>query len=248
MRTVTDKVDETSRTLRGARKGIVAEATPDVTVPLRLRHVAAIPVVPALYAPWIGEPGASGPPRHRITASRLRVDAPIGTVWWMIRKLGILWLLGVSAAAGACSSGSGASTGSTDPPASDGTETPGVLAPGFAATLVSDGVRLWVRLPSDDGLDAPVEGTLLYDEDDECFLLERGGSAYPVVWPAGTTAESSGPTVVSSDGVRIAVGQYVVGGGGYLDIAEALGVPADCSAATEGVAVFNANSTLSIRP
>lgn len=197
-----------------------------------------------------------GRPRRRAASSRpyswsglvgrLRIDAPIGTVWWMMRKLGVLCLLAVSA--GACSSGSATPSGITDPPASDRTDTPGALAPGFAVMLVSDGVRLWVRLPSNDELDAPVEGTLLYDKEGDCFLLERGGFVYPVVWPAGTTADSSGPVVVSSDGDRIAVGQYVVGGGGYLDIVEALGVPADCSAATEGVAVFNANSTLSIRP
>ena len=105
-----------------------------------------------------------------------------------------------------------------------------------------------MQLPSDEELSAPVEGTLRYHEDDDCFLLEWNGVAYPVVWPAGTTAESSGPTVVSSAGDRIALGQYVVGDGGYLDVAGAWGIPTACVPATREVAVFNANSTLTIEP
>jgi hypothetical protein len=165
----------------------------------------------------------------------------------MMRVLGVLCVLSVSAAA--CSGGPGASTPVTDPPASERTDPPTDDAqPTLADTLVVDGVRLWVQLPSDEELSAPVEGILRYDEDDDCFLLERNGVAYPVVWPADTTAESSGPTVVSSAGDLIALGQYVVGGGGYLDVAGAWGIPAECLPPTRAVAVFNANSTLTIEP
>lgn len=177
----------------------------------------------------------------------LRGADRIGHCVWMMRMLRLLCLLSVSAAA--CSGGSDASTGVTDAPASERTDpTTGEVLPALADTLVADGVRLWVRLPSDEELAAPVEGALRYDKDDDCFLLERNGISYPVVWPADTTAESSGPTVVSSVGDRIALGQYVVGSGGYLDIAVTLGIPAECVPATQEVAVFNANSTLSIKP
>ena len=122
----------------------------------------------------------------------------------------------------------------------------GAGMPDLADTIISDGVRLWVRLPSAEGLDAPVEGTLRYTEEDDCFLLERNGVAYPVVWPTGTTATESGPTVVSKAGESIALGQYVSGAGGYLDAAKDLGIPAACVRSTQEAGVVQAATRRSV--
>lgn len=117
---------------------------------------------------------------------------------------------------------------------------------GLAVSTTSGGARLWVRLPSTDGLDALIEGTLRWDENGECFLLERNGQSYGVVWPNGTTAGAA-RAVTTSDGDAIQVGDDIAGSGGYLDVAEDLGMPAECAPTAGEVAVFNADSALNAR-
>jgi len=144
----------------------------------------------------------------------------------------------------ACSGGPTTSTASTDDPRTGS----GNTVPGLAEPTSSGGARLWVRLPSDEQLDAPVEGVLRWEADAGCFLLERNELLFGVVWPSGTTAEPSGPSLVTSGGETLAVGAYVVGSGGYLDVAAALGMPAACAPEADEIAVFNADSTLGVRP
>jgi hypothetical protein len=110
----------------------------------------------------------------------------------------------------------------------------------------SDGPRLWVQplFQSQESLAAPVEGILRYDANNDCFLLERNNELFPVVWPAGTSATATGPTVTSNDGTEIQIGHSVSGAGGYLDVAEQVGIPAACVPASGEVAVFNTDATL----
>jgi hypothetical protein len=68
------------------------------------------------------------------------------------------------------------------------------------------------------------------------------------VWPRGTTAAEPGPTVTVSGGTAIQIGQYVSGAGGYLDVSEQLGIPAECLPASREVAVFNTDDQPSAGP
>lgn len=157
----------------------------------------------------------------------------------MLRTRAIPAILCLVATLTACSGGSTTSAVRTDEAAS---------APhdDLATATISGGARLWVRLPSTEGLDAPVEGTLRWDEGGECFLLERNGQIYGVVWPNDTTADAAS-AVVTSDGDAIDVGNDILGSGGYLDVAEDLDMPAECAPTAGEVAVFNADATLTSR-
>ena len=115
-----------------------------------------------------------------------------------------------------------------------------------ATFTVGSGPRLWVQplFASDESLGAPVKGVLQYDATNDCFLLDRDGVIYPVVWPEGTTVASSDPIVVSAAGVETRVGQFVSGGGGYLYVAEQVGIPPDCLPPSGEVAVFNTHGVV----
>lgn len=158
-------------------------------------------------------------------------------------RRGAVTVASILSMAVACSSDAGTSTPSTDASAPLSLDTPAALA----TETTSGDVRLWVRSPSDEELDAPVEGVLVWDEDAGCFLLERNALRYGVVWPSGATADPSGPAVLTGEGELLDVGEYVTGSGGYLQVADALGMPPACAPAAE-VAVFNAESALTTRP
>jgi hypothetical protein len=106
--------------------------------------------------------------------------------------------------------------------------------------------RVWAQesAPSDDGLAAEVRGSLAYDATQDCFLLELEGIQYPVVWPAGTVGTSDGPGVVLRDGSTVRAGDDLLGGGGYLQVADEYDIPSGCLPSTGEVAVFNPNESV----
>lgn len=161
-----------------------------------------------------------------------------------LRKSLMLRTLALGAILGLVATLTGCSEVSTTSPPNDEVASRSLV--GLAASTTSGGARLWVRLPSTDGLDALIEGTLRWNEGGACFLLEGNGQFYGVVWPNGTTADAAS-AVVTSDGDAIQVGDDIVGAGGYLDVAEGLGIPADCAPTAGEVAVFNADATLTSR-
>ena len=109
--------------------------------------------------------------------------------------------------------------------------------------------RVWAqeRASTAEGLGADVRGALAYDQSRDCFLLDLEGIQYPVVWPAGTVGTTPGPGVVLSNGTTVLVGDLVSGGGGYLQVADAYGIPLGCRPSTGEVAVFNPNESLRVR-
>jgi hypothetical protein len=52
--------------------------------------------------------------------------------------------------------------------------------------------------------------------------------------------------VVLSNGSTVVVGDVVSGGGGYLQVADAYGIPLVCRPSTGEVAVFNPNESLRV--
>jgi hypothetical protein len=95
---------------------------------------------------------------------------------------------------------------------------------------------------SGGGMDAQVTGELQVR--DGCVVLAHENDAwYPVVWPSGTTIATSDPLVVRlPSGDELAVGDEVIGGGGYLQPGRLeVDIPEDCLPPTREVAVFNAN-------
>lgn len=99
------------------------------------------------------------------------------------------------------------------------------------------------------GLDAQVGGTLATR--DGCVLLEGGGdTAYPVVWPSGTSIASEDPlTLELPSGEKLAVGQKVIGGGGVVSSSSGsvkVDIPAECLPETDKVIVFNFNDDPSV--
>jgi hypothetical protein len=99
--------------------------------------------------------------------------------------------------------------------------------------------------PTVDGDQALIAGTLRYDVEHGCFLVENEGLAYPLVWPAETEGVSDGPGVELPDGLVVQVGDHVSGGGGFHDASrgsvEGFGIPVECLPSTSEVAVFNVN-------
>ena len=72
-----------------------------------------------------------------------------------------------------------------------------------------------------------------------------GGTQYPVVWPAGTTADANGGLSLP-DAQRVALGDEVLGGGGYLELSARYHIPTECLPPSGEVAVFNANGKVSV--
>ena len=96
-----------------------------------------------------------------------------------------------------------------------------------------------------EGEAALIAGTLQYDAQYGCFLVEIEGVAYPLVWPAETSGVSDGPGVELADGLVVRVGDHISGGGGFHSAdrqpVAGFGIPAECLPATSEVAVFNVN-------
>lgn len=99
--------------------------------------------------------------------------------------------------------------------------------------------------PTVDGDQALIGGTLRYDVEHGCFLVEIEGLAYPLVWPAETEGVSDGPGVELPDGLVVKVGDHISGGGGFhhagRDSVAGFDIPAECLPPTSEVAVFNVN-------
>jgi hypothetical protein len=118
-----------------------------------------------------------------------------------------------------------------------------------AGPAVEDGAipRVFRRDPSpiDEGDQALISGTLRYDVQHGCFLVEIENLAYPLVWPAGTTGVSDGPGAELPDGIVVEVDDHISGGGGFhhagRDSVAGFDIPAECLPATSEVAVFNVN-------
>ena len=73
------------------------------------------------------------------------------------------------------------------------------------------------------GEDAGVGGELLYR--DGCLLFEQEpgmdvGIYHAIVWPAGTAWDEEAQAVVLADGRRVAIGDGVIGAGGYYQPAD----------------------------
>lgn len=90
---------------------------------------------------------------------------------------------------------------------------------------------------------------------DGCVLLEAGDTAYPVVWPQGTSISSEDPlTLELPSGHELAIGQTVIGGGGGFDSSSEsveADIPAQCVPETGGmesghVIVFNPDALLRV--
>jgi hypothetical protein len=100
---------------------------------------------------------------------------------------------------------------------------------------------------------APVQGTLVYWAEADCFLITEPGSisGHPVVWPYGTEATADGPGVVLPDGQVARVGDHVRGSGSYNDdrtTARSYGVPEACQPTGVPLAVFNADGPIEVEP
>jgi hypothetical protein len=69
------------------------------------------------------------------------------------------------------------------------------------------------------GREAEVFGVVEMDEESGCVYLHQAefGISYPSVWPAGTIVTDSGLRL--RDGREIPEGEWVYGGGGYVDLA-----------------------------
>lgn len=109
-----------------------------------------------------------------------------------------------------------------------------------------EGVQIWRSAQgSGDFLDAEVAGTVGYDEECGAFLHdEEFDLRYPVVWPASTEIDRTGPlTIRLLDNSTVEVGESVSGGGGYHSD---MGLfPEGCAASGE-TAVFNASGDITV--
>lgn len=107
---------------------------------------------------------------------------------------------------------------------------------------------------SNGGMDAIVSGVVEIDLDAGCvWLSEPEGARYPVLWPAGTVAQTDPPAIQLPDGQLVQSGDRVEGGGGYVDAASAmtgLGLepyPSQCVQVGDA-ATFNASSAITVFP
>jgi len=103
------------------------------------------------------------------------------------------------------------------------------------------GVSLLVSGPVDGASDSSVPGTVAVVGD--CIGVKIGDNSYVVVWPTGTTAGEGGdPGIVLPDGVEVALGSEIEGGGGFTAPADlpatAPELPGSCSDA-EQIAVLD---------
>ena len=110
-----------------------------------------------------------------------------------------------------------------------------------------------------ESLDGLVVGTLLFDEDRGCLLLQHPDDERirrAVVWPAGTSWQPAPARVVLPDGQLVEPGMSVEGGGGYQSRAqvteyagsEVADSAATCVNARERIAVFNSDSEIVTTP
>lgn len=98
-------------------------------------------------------------------------------------------------------------------------------------------------------MDAIVSGTVVYDEESDCILLDDK----PVVWPAGARWQADPPAVLVS-GLAVAPGTAVTGGGGYVQLdwiqgqaGESVASAAStCLGPTGEVAYFNEGSEVEL--
>lgn len=75
---------------------------------------------------------------------------------------------------------------------------------------------------SEGGDGAEVQGVLVLEDD--CLYVDDGSSRFPIVWPNGTLWDDEAQSVLLNDGQTVAIGQSLLGGGGYpsVDIIEDL--------------------------
>lgn len=108
--------------------------------------------------------------------------------------------------------------------------------------------RLWVQpdATEDEAQGDIIEGSVGYDETNNCVQLRQAGRSYPVVWPAGTTVGGDG-SINLPDGRRISTGDYVVGAGAYRPAEIQHIIPPVCVPDTGEAAVFDPSSELTIR-
>lgn len=104
------------------------------------------------------------------------------------------------------------------------------------------------------GMAAEVTGKLVYDESNNCLLMELEGVQYPLVWPGGTRWQEEPPAVVLDNGEIVEPGMTVYGGGGYLQrkhieemAGPAVAAAADrCTGPTGEIAFFNIESKVEV--
>lgn len=93
-----------------------------------------------------------------------------------------------------------------------------------------------------DGMAALVQGRVTFEGG--CLLLAEN----PVVWPQGTQWDGAVDEVVLANGDRVAMGENVTGGGGYLHVkdvqfdGEGARTASDCAGPTKEIAFFNPGS------
>lgn len=75
--------------------------------------------------------------------------------------------------------------------------------------VTADGPLLLSSGSSDEGMAAEVAGPVTLDEG--CLSVGE----YPAIWPAGTVWDSQREVLTLPDGVEVALGEEVTGGGGY---------------------------------
>lgn len=109
---------------------------------------------------------------------------------------------------------------------------------------------------SDEGAAAEVRGRLELDDGCLYVALDEIDERFPVVWPAGTSWDAEGESVISPSGRRMPVGGEVYGGGGYRyvdDVGRTLGSEAEalarrCVDNTYGEIAFVNNGDEAIAP
>lgn len=103
--------------------------------------------------------------------------------------------------------------------------------------------------PEDGGEQVIVAGRVRFDEAGNCFLLERDGERFPVVWPYGTTVSDDAQTITLDDDTVIHLGDRVEGGGGYhgADVHALVDIePSACLVGDPEVAVFQASGPIEV--
>ena len=105
-----------------------------------------------------------------------------------------------------------------------------------------DGPLLFSGGSSDDGMGALVKGPVTLEEG--CLSV----NGHPAIWPRGTVWDSESQVLTLPDGVDVALGEEVTGGGGYYsqqsrpvddyptEVADLLRV---CLGPSDEVAMFN---------
>ncbi len=88
-----------------------------------------------------------------------------------------------------------------------------------------------------NGMLAEVRGVLQLEGSCLYVALDEISERYPMLWPAGTTWDSTGQAVVPPKGAPMPIGSAVYGGGGYMKVTEVerLAEPKAAALATECV-------------